>query len=80
MAGREILVHYHAGSLRDFGPSGSRTGGIKPEWEVFGPQHILQDVTTLIKKGYDKPALLHQPWCWARIAASRARCRTATTS
>jgi uncharacterized protein (DUF849 family) len=29
--------------------------GIKPEWEVFGPEHILQDVTTLIKKGYDKP-------------------------
>jgi len=29
--------------------------GIKPEWEVFGPQHILQDVTTLIRKGYDKP-------------------------
>lgn len=29
--------------------------GIKPEWEVFGPQHILQDVTTLIQKGYDKP-------------------------
>ncbi len=29
--------------------------GIKPEWEVFAPQHILQDVTTLIQKGYDKP-------------------------
>ena len=29
--------------------------GIKPEWEVFGPQHILQDVTSLIRKGYDKP-------------------------
>ena len=29
--------------------------GIKPEWEVFNPAHILQDVTTLIKKGYDKP-------------------------
>lgn len=29
--------------------------GIKPEWEVFGPQHILQDVTRLIEKGYDKP-------------------------
>jgi uncharacterized protein (DUF849 family) len=29
--------------------------GIKPEWEVFGPQHILQDVTTLINKGYDEP-------------------------
>jgi len=29
--------------------------GIKPEWEVFGPMHILQDVTRLIQKGYDKP-------------------------
>jgi uncharacterized protein (DUF849 family) len=29
--------------------------GIKPEWEVFGPQHILQDVTRLIEKGYDRP-------------------------
>ncbi len=29
--------------------------GIKPEWEVFGPEHILQDVTRLIAKGYDKP-------------------------
>lgn len=29
--------------------------GIKPEWEVFNPAHILQDVTRLIDKGYDKP-------------------------
>jgi len=29
--------------------------GIKPEWEVFSPTHILQDVTRLIDKGYDKP-------------------------
>lgn len=29
--------------------------GIKPEWEVFNPAHILQDVTRLIKKGYDNP-------------------------
>jgi uncharacterized protein (DUF849 family) len=29
--------------------------GIKPEWEVFAPSHILQDVTRLIDKGYDKP-------------------------
>lgn len=28
---------------------------IKPEWEVFNPAHILQDVTRLIEKGYDKP-------------------------
>ena len=29
--------------------------GLKPEWEVFAPNHILQDVTRLIQKGYDKP-------------------------
>ena len=29
--------------------------GIKPEWEVFSPTHLLQDVTRLIQKGYDKP-------------------------
>lgn len=29
--------------------------GIKPEWEVFSPTHILQDVSRLIAKGYDKP-------------------------
>jgi 3-keto-5-aminohexanoate cleavage enzyme len=29
--------------------------GIKPEWEVFNPAHIIQDVTRLIAKGYDKP-------------------------
>ena len=29
--------------------------GIKPEWEVFNPAHIVQDVTRLIEKGYDKP-------------------------
>jgi uncharacterized protein (DUF849 family) len=28
---------------------------IKPEWEVFNPAHIIQDVTRLIEKGYDKP-------------------------
>ncbi|HJP68856.1 MAG TPA: 3-keto-5-aminohexanoate cleavage protein [Sphingomicrobium sp.] len=29
--------------------------GVKPEWEVFSHAHIVQDVTRLIKKGYDKP-------------------------
>lgn len=32
-----------------------RERNIKPEWEVFNPAHILQDVTRLIEKGYDKP-------------------------
>ena len=29
--------------------------GIKPEWEVFNPAHIVQDVCRLIAKGYDTP-------------------------
>ena len=29
--------------------------GLKPEWEVFAPNHLLQDVARLIQKGYDKP-------------------------
>ena len=29
--------------------------GIKPEWEVFNPAHILQDMSTLIAAGYDEP-------------------------
>lgn len=29
--------------------------GIKPEWEVFAHAHIIQDMTRLIKAGYDKP-------------------------
>jgi uncharacterized protein (DUF849 family) len=29
--------------------------GIKPEWECFGPTHIVQDTTALIQKGLDEP-------------------------
>jgi uncharacterized protein (DUF849 family) len=29
--------------------------GIKPEWEVFSPTHIVQDVKTLIESGLDEP-------------------------
>ncbi|CEH50840.1 3-keto-5-aminohexanoate cleavage protein [Xanthomonas citri pv. durantae] len=29
--------------------------GIKPEWEVFNPAHILQDMNRLIAAGFDKP-------------------------
>lgn len=29
--------------------------GIKPEWEVFNPAHILQDFTRLIKADFDEP-------------------------
>jgi uncharacterized protein (DUF849 family) len=30
-----------------------REKGIKPEWEVFNPAHILQDAASLINAGYD---------------------------
>ena len=29
--------------------------GIKPEWEVFSPTHLLQDVTACIEAGLDEP-------------------------
>jgi 3-keto-5-aminohexanoate cleavage enzyme len=32
-----------------------RKRGIKPEWEVFSPTHLVQDVTTLIESGLDEP-------------------------
>ena len=32
-----------------------RERGIKPEWEVFSPTHLIQDVTTLIEDGLDEP-------------------------
>jgi uncharacterized protein (DUF849 family) len=34
---------------------GMRARGIKPEWEVFSPTHIVQDVTALIEAGFDEP-------------------------
>jgi len=32
-----------------------RKRGIKPEWEVFSPTHLLQDVAALIHSGVDEP-------------------------
>jgi uncharacterized protein (DUF849 family) len=52
--GKEILV-VTTPSRCEFLAKRMQERGIKPEWEVFGPQHILQDVTRLIQKGYDKP-------------------------
>jgi uncharacterized protein (DUF849 family) len=52
--GREILV-ITTPSRCEFLAKRMQERGIKPEWEVFGPQHILQDVTRLIEKGYDRP-------------------------
>jgi uncharacterized protein (DUF849 family) len=52
--GREILV-ITTPSRCDALAERFKERGVKPEWEVFGPQHIIQDVCRLIAKGYDKP-------------------------
>ena len=50
--GREILMDTPLGKGRELA-AGMKARGIKPEWEVFSPTHILQDVTTLIGEGHD---------------------------
>ena len=52
--GREILVATTPQRCEQMAKL-FKENGIKPEWEVFSPEHILQDVTRLIQKGYDKP-------------------------
>ena len=50
--GREILMDTPLSKGRALA-AGMKARGIKPEWEVFSPTHILQDVTTLIGEGHD---------------------------
>ena len=50
--GKEILMDTPLSKGRELA-AGMRARGIKPEWEVFSPTHILQDVTTLIDEGHD---------------------------
>lgn len=52
--GREILMHTSPERSRELA-SKMQIKGIKPEWEVFSPTHIVQDVTTLIEAGFDSP-------------------------
>ena len=52
--GREILMDTPLGKGRELA-AGMKARGIKPEWEVFSPTHILQDTTTLINDGLDEP-------------------------
>lgn len=52
--GKEILLNTSPSRSR-FLAEEMRRRGIKPEWEVFNPAHILQDVTNLIELGLDKP-------------------------
>jgi 3-keto-5-aminohexanoate cleavage enzyme len=50
--GHEILMNTPISKGRELA-AGMRQRGIKPEWEVFSPTHLLQDVTTLLSEGHD---------------------------
>ncbi|MDM0037761.1 3-keto-5-aminohexanoate cleavage protein [Variovorax sp. J22G21] len=50
--GKEILMDTSLTRGRELA-AGMKARGIKPEWEVFSPTHILQDTTTLIDEGLD---------------------------
>ncbi|ONN67911.1 3-keto-5-aminohexanoate cleavage protein [Herbaspirillum sp. VT-16-41] len=50
--GKEIIMNTPLSKAR-FLAEGMKARGIKPEWEVFSPTHVLQDATTLIKEGHD---------------------------
>ena len=52
--GKELLMNTSPSRSRELAVA-MRQRGIKPEWEVFSPTHILQDVTTLIQAGLDEP-------------------------
>lgn len=50
---KEIIMNTPLSRAR-FLASEMKRRGIKPEWEVFSPTHILQDTTTLIGEGHDQ--------------------------
>jgi len=52
--GREVLMKTPPSRGRELAER-MRAKGIKPEWEAFGPTHLVQDVATLIGAGYDEP-------------------------
>ena len=52
--GREILMNTSPTRCRQLA-EGMRARGIKPEWEVFSPTHLLQDVTACLRAGLDEP-------------------------
>jgi uncharacterized protein (DUF849 family) len=51
--GRELLMNTQPSRCRELAAA-MRERGIKPEWEVFSPTHIMQDVSTLIEAGFDE--------------------------
>jgi 3-keto-5-aminohexanoate cleavage enzyme len=50
--GKEIIMNTPLSKARELA-QGMKARGIKPEWEVFSPTHILQDTSTLIGEGGD---------------------------
>lgn len=52
--GNEILMNTSPSRCRELATK-MKEKGIKPEWEVFSPTHLLQDVMTLLKEGLDEP-------------------------
>lgn len=52
--GREILMNTSPSRCRTLAESMMQRG-IKPEWEVFSPTHLLQDVMSCLNAGLDKP-------------------------
>jgi 3-keto-5-aminohexanoate cleavage enzyme len=52
--GREILMNTSPSRCRELAQS-MKNKGIKPEWEVFSPTHLLQDVMACLDAGLDEP-------------------------
>ena len=52
--GREILMNTSPSRCRELAQA-MKDKGIKPEWEVFSPTHLLQDVTACLDAGLDEP-------------------------
>jgi uncharacterized protein (DUF849 family) len=52
--GREILMNTSPTRCRYLAET-MKAKGIKPEWEVFSPTHLLQDVNACLKAGLDDP-------------------------
>lgn len=52
--GQELLMHTSPSRCRQLATM-MQERGIKPEWEVFSPTHLLQDVAECIALGLDRP-------------------------
>jgi uncharacterized protein (DUF849 family) len=52
--GREMLMNTSPTRCKQLATM-MKERGIKPEWEVFSPTHLLQDVTDCIEAGLDEP-------------------------